>query len=261
MDQNTEKRQSEKNDKVGEYLVHHLDNMLFDELSDEYLKKAEMTEILKGVPVPFKAEQITGGATSTLMIASNMAYVIVEDIGGYGSATLLTLMNLEYPNLYYDDPTLKKYTSQNEATPTQVTVDGLPGFHSSSVRFQMLSKFANLVTTNQFKIRSKRVCTELDTWIFKNGRIDHKDGCHDDTLTCLAMGLFVMEYSLARQIKAKSLDNTMLKAMIQVNSRINTEPKKVNKPLNNNNPIQMFAAKGSRDSMTEKYRANMWLLS
>ena len=38
MDQNTEKRQSEKNDKVGEYLVHHLDNMLFDELSDEYLK-------------------------------------------------------------------------------------------------------------------------------------------------------------------------------------------------------------------------------
>lgn len=191
----------------------------------------------------------------------NMAYIIVEDIGGYGSATLLTLMNLEYPNLYYDDPTLKKYTSQNEATPTQATVDGLPGFHSSSVRFQMLSKFANLVTTNQFKIRSKRVCAELDTWIFKNGRIDHKDGCHDDTLTCLAMGLFVMEYSLARQIKAKSLDNTMLKAMIQVNSMVNTEPKKVNKPMKNNNPVQIFAAKGTRDSLSEKYRANMWLLS
>lgn len=191
----------------------------------------------------------------------NMAYIIVEDIGGYGSATLLTLMNLEYPNLYYDDPTLKKYTSQNEATPLQVTPDGLPGFHSSSVRFQMLSKFANLVTTNQFKIRSKRVCTELDTWIFKNGRIDHKDGCHDDTLTCLAMGLFVMEYSLARQIKAKSLDNAMLKAMIQVNSRVNTEPKKVTKPLKNNIPIQIFAAKGARDSISEKYRANMWLLN
>ena len=65
-----------KNDKVGEYLVHHLDKMLFDEFSDEYLKKAEMTDILKGVPVPFKTEQITGNATSTLMIASNMAYVI-----------------------------------------------------------------------------------------------------------------------------------------------------------------------------------------
>ena len=66
----------EVNDKVGEYLVHHLDKMLFDELSDEYLKKAEMEDILKGVPIPFKPEQITSGATSTLMIASNMAYVI-----------------------------------------------------------------------------------------------------------------------------------------------------------------------------------------
>ena len=29
----------------------------------------------------------------------------------------------------------------------------------------------------------------LDTWIYKGdaGRIDHMDGCHDDTLTCLAM--------------------------------------------------------------------------
>ena len=37
-----------KNDKVGEYLVHHLDRILFDELSDEYLKKAGMADILKG---------------------------------------------------------------------------------------------------------------------------------------------------------------------------------------------------------------------
>ena len=66
----------QKNDKVGEYLVHHLDKMLFDELSDEYLKKAGMTDILKGVPIPFKAEQLTSGQASTLMIASNMAYVI-----------------------------------------------------------------------------------------------------------------------------------------------------------------------------------------
>ena len=66
----------QKNDKVGEYLVHHLDSLLFDELSEEYLKKAEMADILKGVPIPFKTTEITGGATSTLMIASNMAYVI-----------------------------------------------------------------------------------------------------------------------------------------------------------------------------------------
>ena len=163
----------------------------------------------------------------------NTAFIVVEDIGGYGSATLLTLMNLKYPNLYYDDPNLKKYTSQEDATPTRIDLEkGLPGFHSSSVRFQMLSHFANLVKTNQFKIRSKRVITELDTWIFKNGRIDHKDGCHDDTLTCLAMGLFVMEYSMNKQIEAKQKDLAMLRAMVTINNgRINNGNKKTLNPL------------------------------
>lgn len=163
----------------------------------------------------------------------NTAFIVVEDIGGYGSATLLTLMNLKYPNLYYDDPNLKKYTSQEDATPTRIDLEkGLPGFHSSSVRFQMLSHFANLVKTNQFKIRSKRVITELDTWIFKNGRIDHKDGCHDDTLTCLAMGLFVMEYSMNKQIEAKQKDLAMLRAMVTINNgRINNDNKKMLNPL------------------------------
>lgn len=166
--------------------------------------------------------KLTGDAVGEIAynygLMYNTAFIVVEDIGGYGSATLLTLQNLKYPNLYYDDPNLKKYTSQEDATPTRVDLEkGLPGFHSSSVRFQMLSHFANLVKTNQFKIRSKRVISELDTWIFKNGRIDHKDGCHDDTLTCLAMGLFVMEYSMNKQIEAKQKDMAMLRAMVNIN--------------------------------------------
>lgn len=150
----------------------------------------------------------------------NNAFIVVEDIGGYGSATILTLIRLGYPNLYYDDPSLKTYTSQNDATSLAVTDKGLPGFHSSSVRFQMLSNFANLVKTNQFKVRSSRVVNELDTWIFKNGRMDHKDGCHDDTLTCLAMGLFVVEFSIKKQRENRNKDAEMLKALISINSRI-----------------------------------------
>lgn len=188
----------------------------------------------------------------------NMAFIIVEDIGGYGSATLLTLMGLKYPNLYYDDPSLKKFTEKNDATPMKVTQDGLPGFHSSSVRFQMLSNFANLVKTNQFKIRSSRVISELDTWVFINGRIDHKDGCHDDTLTCLAMALFVMTFSLNRQIEAKAKDTAMLKAMISINSRIVS-----NKPMKNesNIPLPMiYSTQRLNNDKSNIYKANMWLL-
>lgn len=188
----------------------------------------------------------------------NNAFCIVESIGGYGDSTLLTLMNLNYPNLYYDDPQLNKYTMRNNNSANTLLSDNgkLPGFHSNSVRFQMLSNFANLVKTNQFKIRSKRVITELETWVYKNGRMDHMDGCHDDTLTCLAMGLFVMQYSMNRQILAKSKDEALLKAMISANSRIVL--KNTNKSYIN--PIYKDKNLNIVNNEAAKYKACMWLL-
>ena len=143
------------------------------------------------------------------------AFCTVDCIGGTGDACILMMMRLGYKNLYYDDPELKTYTMQRDASSLKVTTDGkLPGFHSSSVRFQMLTGFANMVKTNQIKIRSKRVIAELDTWIYKGtaARIDHQDGCHDDTLTCLAMGTFVMNYSMKKYQQAVAKDKIILKA-------------------------------------------------
>jgi hypothetical protein len=126
---------------------------------------------------------------------------------------VLILRRLGYRNLYYDDPTLKTYTMQRDSSSLKLTNDGkLPGFHSSSVRWQMLSNFANMVKMNTFKIRSKRMITELETWIYKNGRMDHMDGCHDDTITCSAMGMFVMRFSLEQQMILKKRDAVLLQA-------------------------------------------------
>ena len=189
----------------------------------------------------------------------NTAFIVVEDIGGYGSATLPTLMSLKYPNLYYDDPSLKKFTESIDASSMKVTKDGLPGFHSSSVRFPMLSNFANLVKTNQFKIRSQRVINELDTWIFKNGRMDHKDGCHDDTLTCLAMTLFVMTYSINKQIEAKEKDTAMLRAMISINSRIQRQV-----PQNEDKPKHLgilLTNDRQTNAKANVYKSYMWLFN
>ena len=143
------------------------------------------------------------------------AFTVIDCVGGTGDACLLMMMRLGYKNLYYDDPELKVYTMQRDASSIKPTPDGkLPGFHSSSVRFQMLTYFANMVKTNQIKIRSKRVIAELDTWIYKGtaARIDHQDGCHDDTLTCLAMAVFVMNFSMKKIIEAKEKDKIILKA-------------------------------------------------
>ena len=192
----------------------------------------------------------------------NNAYCIVESIGGYGDATILTLMRLGYPNLYYDDPNLKNYTSQNNASSLPVVMEGLPGFHSSSVRYQMLSNFANMVKTNEFKIRSKRVINELNTWVYVTGSkgMDHKDGCHDDTITCLAMGLFVMMYSMKRTLQAKSKDAAILNALISANSRlqINNNNYLFNEKMKSPQPI-IVGKQSFGNNIARKYSAYMWI--
>ena len=198
------------------------------------------------------------------------AYVVVDCIGGTGDAIVLTLMRLKYQNLFYDDPNLKTYTIQRDASSLQLTNDGkLPGFHSSSVRFQMLTFFANLVKTNQFKVRSSRVISELDTWIYKGvaGRIDHQDGCHDDTLTCLSMLFFVMQFHLGNLEKAKQKDAAFLNAWInsakairegqkeqQGNIRGSINVSEPYLPIYTNNTINQ----SSGDSLFDAYG---WLLS
>lgn len=143
----------------------------------------------------------------------NNAYVVVDSTGGVGDACLLTLINLGYKNIYYENNIQKDYTIQYSSKPLfQNYQDKLPGFHFQGNRFPVLSNFVNMVKNNEFKIRSIRVINELETWIFKGdtGRIDHMSGSHDDTLTCLAMGLFVMQYSFNKLQSAKSKDAAIL---------------------------------------------------
>ena len=145
----------------------------------------------------------------------NNALVVVEAIGGYGDSVALSLLELGYPNLYYDDPTLKNYTNENMAKFTNHKFDQknrLPGFRSNALRLQMISNFVELIKENAFRIRSMRTINELETWVFKNGRPDHQDGAHDDLLTCLAMGLFIMQFYMIRKDKDKSKDAAMLKS-------------------------------------------------
>ncbi len=66
-----------KTDRIGELLQEHLSEMVFDELSYDYLKRAEVYDILKDIPVPIRKTEMTG--LSVLKIAMNMAFVFGHD--------------------------------------------------------------------------------------------------------------------------------------------------------------------------------------
>lgn len=195
----------------------------------------------------------------------NDAYVVVDCTGGQGDAAILTMINLGYKNLHYDDASQKTYTMQNLSNSESKYVDRLPGFHFQGNRYPVLSNFAGLVRNNEFKIRSARVINELDTWIFKgeNGRMDHMDGAHDDTITCLAMALFVMQYSLSKIEASKRKDKAILNSyMMSNNSQFSRPAMRYSKPVTPNSGLPIMNNSSLPKSSNKRIGGNfMWVFS
>ena len=194
--------------------------------------------------------------------AYNDALVIVECIGGYGDAIILTLMQKRYKNIYYDEPGLKTYTAQKAYSKFNIKEgDKLPGFRTNAVRVQMIGNFVTLLKENAFRVRSTRVIKEMDTWIWKNGRPDHMDGCHDDSLTCLAMGLFVIQFYIIKNDKDRSKQKVMLTSF-----RVNNLGKSYggtdiyNKPISQPHPMPFYSTK-SAQQREEQLKYAMLMLS
>ena len=157
----------------------------------------------------------------------NEAFIVVDSTGGQGDAAIITLLQLGYKNMYYEDMNQKNYMIQRSTKNYDGYTDKLPGFHFQGNRYPVLSNFAGLVRNNEFKIRSVRGINELNTWIFKGetARIDHMDGSHDDTLCALAMGLFVMQYTVNRIQNTQNKDKAILNAYMMGASMTMNKPK------------------------------------
>ena len=129
----------------------------------------------------------------------------------------------------------------------------------------MLSNFVTMVKNNSFRVRSIRVINEMETWIFKGEarRIDHMDGCHDDTLTCIAMALFVLQFSFFKMEDTKKKDAVILKSWV-VNNNINS----IKRPTIDNKSVSIapdrilpFYNKKTLDQKSNKVSGTyMWLI-
>ena len=63
-----------KEDRIAEFLVPHLNDFIFDELSDSYLEKIGLKDVMSGVPIPIRKNELN--SISLLAIARNMAFVL-----------------------------------------------------------------------------------------------------------------------------------------------------------------------------------------
>ena len=204
-----------------------------------------------------------GGITYQYATMYNNAFVVVDATGGQGDAAIITLLQMGYKNMYYEDMNQKSYMVQRSTKNYDGYTDKLPGFHFQGNRYPVLANFAGLVRNNEFKIRSARVINELETWIFKgeNARMDHQEGAHDDTLTALAMGLFVMQYTVNRLQSTVNKDKSILNAYMMTNAiRMNKPKIDYGNPITPSTGLPFYSSKNLHKYDNVVNGSFMWLM-
>lgn len=132
------------------------------------------------------------------------AFVVVDLTGGMGVATARKLQELGYKHLYYDGIESQNSWKYNEKLDQRV-----PGINFNNKRVLIISSFEEALR-HRFKIYSKRLLNEINTFIYINGRPDHTKGKHDDLIMSISMALYVSEISFGKIEKLIEQTKTLL---------------------------------------------------
>ncbi len=141
------------------------------------------------------------------------AYTVVDITGGMGVSTVLKLLEIDYKRLHYDTPNGKVLSRKSEIEAYSKD-NKIPGFTVGSVRLPMIANFEYKIRSNEVKIRSRRMTSEMKTFVYKNGRPDHMDGYHDDLLMSMAMCLWTLEHSFKNLEKLNKQTKAILSSWV-----------------------------------------------
>ena len=197
----------------------------------------------------------------------NNAYAVVDITGGYGVQTVEKLIEFGYPeeSIHYAEVShkpsrdrLQGYIKKGQKTMADgsvVTVDLIPGFFIGPNRPSVLLEMQRAVHLEDVIIKSVRLLNELKTFVTVPGNrvADHKRSFHDDSIMGLSIGLYVLNFDMARFKQSKGITEKMLNAIITNNDVNEMKLKSENK----NQPII------SVDSVSplNPYGVNAWLFN
>ena len=193
----------------------------------------------------------------------NDAYCVVDVTGGHGVHTVEKLLEIGYENVHYAEvahkPTrdrLQGYIKKGQKIMPDgavSNVDLIPGFFIGNNRPSVVLEMQRAIHLEDVIIRSARLLNELKTFVTVEGNrvADHKRSFHDDSIMGLAIGLFVLNFDMARFKQNKGITEKMLNAIMTINDINDIEKRKgsKNKPMISPNSV----------SPLNPYGANAWL--
>jgi hypothetical protein len=193
----------------------------------------------------------------------NNAYCIVDITGGYGVQTVEKLLEFGYENVHFAEVThkpsrdrLQGYIKKGQKTMPDgvvVNVDLIPGFFIGNNRASVLLEMQRAIHMEDVIIRSIRLLNELKTFVTVAGNrvADHKRSFHDDSIMGLSIGLYTLNFDMARYKQSKGITEKMINAIITNNDINDITAKRdiKNRPMISPNSV----------SPLNPYGANAWL--
>jgi len=193
----------------------------------------------------------------------NNAYTVVDITGGYGVQTVEKLLEFGYENVHYAEVThkpsrdrLQGYIKKGQKVMPDgniINVDLIPGFFIGNNRASVVLEMQRAIHMKDVIIKSIRLLNELKTFVTVAGNrvADHKRSFHDDSIMGLSIGLYVVNFDMARYKQSKGITEKLLNAIINLNDIKEIEGKlgTKNKPMISPNSV----------SPLNPYQANAWL--
>lgn len=195
----------------------------------------------------------------------NDAYAVVDITGGYGAQAVEKLIEIGYASIHYAEVShkpsrdrLQGYVKQGQKVMTDgsiVNVDLIPGFFIGNNRASVVLELQRAIHMEDVLIHSSRLYDELKTFVTVPGTrvADHKRSFHDDSIMGLSIGLFVINFDMAKFKQSKSMTEKMLNALL-TNNDVNQ--KTIEAKSKYATPIRT-----SVNSSTNPYIVHNWLFN
>ncbi len=142
-------------------------------------------------------------------IKYNKALLCPEN-NSYGFATILKLIDLRYPRLYYRRRSDTAYVGDYIPPSTPETA----GFNTNGkTRGTILAKLEEVLRNKQLISYSSRFYEELKVFTWQGSKAQAKRGFNDDLVMSLAIGTWLYDASSDYSKNAKALNDAMLASM------------------------------------------------
>jgi hypothetical protein len=147
--------------------------------------------------------------------------LLVVENNNIGYAVLGKLIDFGYENIYYS---AKGSGDHVDSLIAETVSNAVPGFATSQKsRPLIIAKLEEFIRNKLIKIKSKRLVSELRTFVWHNGRPQAMKGCNDDLIISLAIACWVRDTAIITNRRNDEYKKAMIGSMFIANTQLDVK--------------------------------------